>query len=84
MKYKNRYGDLFTFEENEQGNVQWSGNFKHYRAGYKDNPDEPTYIDPSGGPFISIGDSMDEFGLDGIVSGFVSNENGFEILIEKK
>lgn len=32
-EYTNRYGDTFTFELNERGNIQWSGNFKHCRFG---------------------------------------------------
>lgn len=30
-EYTNRYGDTFTFELNERGNIQWSGNFEHCR-----------------------------------------------------
>ena len=33
MKYTNRYNDVFTFEYNEKGNIQWSGNFEHCRFG---------------------------------------------------
>ena len=32
-EYVNRYGDKFTFEYNEKGNIQWSGNFQHCRFG---------------------------------------------------
>lgn len=30
-KYKNRYGDVFTFTETENGNVLWEGNFEFHR-----------------------------------------------------
>ena len=33
MEYTNRYGDVFTFEQLENGNIQWSGNFKFCRFG---------------------------------------------------
>jgi hypothetical protein len=33
MEYKNRYGDVFTFEQLENGNIQWSGNFEFCRFG---------------------------------------------------
>jgi hypothetical protein len=33
MKYKNRYGDVFTFTEDENHNVLWEGNFKYCRFG---------------------------------------------------
>jgi len=31
--YKNRYGDIFTFELQEDGNILWSGNFEYCRFG---------------------------------------------------
>lgn len=34
MEYKNRYGDVYTFEQLENGNIQWSGDFKWSRFGY--------------------------------------------------
>ena len=33
MKYKNRYGNVFTFTQLESGNIQWSGDFKYGRVG---------------------------------------------------
>ena len=33
MNYTNRYGDVFTFEQKDNGNVQWSGNFEYCRFG---------------------------------------------------
>lgn len=32
-KYKNRYGDVYTFTETENGNVLWEGNFEFHRFG---------------------------------------------------
>ena len=32
-EFINRYNDVFTFEYNEKGNIQWSGNFEHARFG---------------------------------------------------
>jgi len=32
-QFINRYNDVFTFEYNEKGNIQWSGNFKNCRFG---------------------------------------------------
>ena len=32
-EFINRYNDVFTFEYNEKGNIQWSGNFEHCRFG---------------------------------------------------
>ena len=81
-KYKNRYGDIFTFEVNERGNIDWKGNFEYCRTGYNDNPDDITMVDPSGGPYIGIGDNMSLFGLEGKVAGFIVQEYGYELVIE--
>lgn len=47
-KIKNRYGDEFTFIENDKGNIEWHGNFEYHRIGFKDSSDEITMVDPSG------------------------------------
>lgn len=33
LSYKNRYGDTFVFEELDNGNIRWSGDFKWSRFG---------------------------------------------------
>ena len=33
VKYENRYGDVFTFTKQEDGNVLWEGNFEFHRYG---------------------------------------------------
>ena len=83
MEYKNRYGDVFTFEQLENGNIQWSGDFEYVRFGFKDDPNVVTMVDPSGGPYISEGMDMKLFGFDGkIVNGFINNGDGYEIIVE--
>ena len=81
-EYVNRYGDKFTFEKNENGNIQWSGNFEYVRHGFQDNPSDIIMVDPSGGPFITEGMDLKEFGVEGIVKEFISNEDGYEIVVE--
>src|SRR6056300_82870 len=31
VEYKNRYGDIFTFTKQENGNILWEGDFQHCR-----------------------------------------------------
>jgi len=84
-EYKNRYGDIFTFEVNERGNIDWKGNFGWCRIGYSEGGSQDeliTAIDPSGGPYIGIGGDMSLFGLEGKVAGFVPQEYGYELVIE--
>lgn len=132
--YKNRYGDVFTFTEDENHDILWEGNFEFCRFGmpndytnaynqyvndnkhsnnlmsinqFKDavhgyddetlKHDYPEYIkmveslkdeidmvDPSGGPYISRGMSLSNFGFDKyIVKDFQSIETGYKIITEK-
>jgi hypothetical protein len=126
--YKNRYGDVYTFEQLKNGNIQWSGNFEYCRFGmpndyslawevfqeeyggmsyedfkknvhsydevkeeyvFKDllplitsKTDIINMVDPSGGPYISEGMDMKQFGVEGVVKEFISNEDGYEIVVE--
>ena len=79
MEYRNRYGDTYTFTKQEDGNVLWEGDFEFIRSG-------DDFIDPSGGPYIKIGQMLshviynDDFNV--IVEGFVNTEKG--ILIQTK
>ena len=81
MEYTNRYGDVYTFTKQEDGNVLWEGPFKYLRMGGA--PDKITMIDPSGGPFISEGQMLshiihgDEMNV--IVESFENVDKGFLI-----
>jgi hypothetical protein len=133
-EYKNRYGDVFTFTEDDNHDVLWEGNFEYCRFGmpndyqnaynaylkdhdgkqslmtlaqfkdavhhYNDETlkyDYPKYIgmvdclrdeidmvDPSGGPYLSRGMSMDSFGFkDSIIEDFQKIDTGYKIIIKK-
>lgn len=133
-EYKNRYGDVFTFTEDENHDVLWEGNFEFCRIGMpndytdaynaylKDNEhsqslmtlnqfkdavhnyddetlkyDYPQYIklvkslddeiemvDPSGGPYLSRGMSLDSLGFKGYhIADFKPIETGMKIITEK-
>jgi hypothetical protein len=40
VEYKNRYGEVFSFVEQEDGNIQWGGDFKYCRIGWPNNYSE--------------------------------------------
>lgn len=40
VEYKNRYNDTFTFEELDNGNILWKGDFKYCRFGFPNNYDK--------------------------------------------
>lgn len=130
-EYKNRYGDVFTFTEDENHDVLWEGNFEFCRIGMPNdytrayeaycndvyNPmpleefkqavhhyddetlkyDYPDYvtmvdtlrdeidmIDPSGGPYLSRGMSLDSLGFEGYkIVDFKSIGTGIKIITEK-
>ena len=81
MEYTNRYGDVYTFTKQEDGNVLWEGPFKHMRFG--GSSDSVSYIDPSGGPFIQKGQMLshavwsDDFNV--IVESFERVDTGYLI-----
>jgi hypothetical protein len=84
VEYENRYGDVFTFTKQEDGNILWEGNFKHHRIGFeKDNPKVINFVDPSGGPFIQKDKMLshivwdDSFNV--IIEGFESVDGGYII-----
>tara|TARA_R110000787_G_scaffold199162_1_gene310202 strand:+ start:90 stop:407 length:318 start_codon:yes stop_codon:yes gene_type:complete len=76
MEYNNRYNDVYTFTKQEDSNVLMEGKFEWMRAG-------GDFIDPSGGPFIKVGQMLshiiydDEFNV--IVDGFERVETGYLI-----
>jgi hypothetical protein len=82
--YKNRYGDEFTFTPDKDGNVIWEGEFKYYRTGYGDNPDDITMVDPSGGPYLAIGmkSTMVHSEIkDKEIMGFYPIETGYKVIL---
>jgi hypothetical protein len=132
--YRNRYGDNYTFREDDHQDILWEGEFKYCRFGmpndytraYKayidDNcnsdhcmslnlfkkavhewddetnthhypeyvrmvdslKDEIDMIDPSGGPYISRGMPLDNFGFKNyIVKDFKRIDTGYKIITEK-
>ena len=60
IQYTNRYGDVFTFTRTEDGNILWQGNFEYVRYSYSNDlvDSQLTMIDPSGGPYLTIGSNM--------------------------
>ena len=58
--YQNRMGDNIEFELISENEIKMSGIEGGYRVGY--NSDESlNFVDPFGGPFISIGTDMNRY-----------------------
>ena len=130
-KFVNRYGDEFTFEENDNGNIEWKGNFKWCRTGMPNDyskaweyfnevygglsfedfkKDVHSYdeekeayvfpdvvplitsmtdvidmVDPSGGPYVTVGSSMGYFNEEWkgrIITDIVPKDGGYLIRTE--
>lgn len=61
IKLFNRYGDDIRLEEVEKGKFALRGTDGSIRVIYNDmEKDEIHAVDPSGGPFLAIGDHVDE------------------------
>jgi hypothetical protein len=43
MEYINRYGNKFTFEKTDDGNILWKGNFEHCKIGIPNEYREAYY-----------------------------------------
>ena len=50
VEYKNRYGDVYRFTPQDNGNILWEGNFEFCRVGTLEGKIE--MVDPSGGPYL--------------------------------
>jgi hypothetical protein len=76
VEYTNRYGDVYTFTKQEDGNVLMEGKFEWMRSG-------DDFIDPSGGPFIKKGQMLShivyEDDLNVIVESFERVDTGYII-----
>jgi hypothetical protein len=85
--YVNRYNDKIKFTEfaDKPGVIEMTGFFEEgLRIGFKDNPSNITMVDPSGGPFLTIGSNMELFpSLKGIISGFVIEQGKVFIHLKK-
>lgn len=61
-KYKNRYGDEYWFELISPNVFQFHGEMQFWRfGGLSDVVDNSNlgFVDPSGGPFIGLGDLIE-------------------------
>jgi hypothetical protein len=57
---RNRYGDEYWFEQTSDNVYTIKGDLKYWRYGGKEGQDtlddsDLGFVDPSGGPFISVG-----------------------------
>ncbi len=79
-EYTNRYGDVYTFTKQEDGNVLWEGPFDRVRSG-------GDFLDPSGGPYIKAGQMLSHIvygdDLNVIVESFERIDSGYIIKCKK-
>ena len=74
-EYKNRYGDIYTFTKLEDDSILMEGEFKWIKS-------SDSHIDPSGGPFIHIGQMLCHViggEINDIVDGFERVDEGYLI-----
>ena len=61
---RNRYGDIYHFEKLSENTYTIVGDLKYWRYGCREGQQQMDmndigFVDPSGGPFISIGDVIE-------------------------
>ncbi len=69
MEYeiKSRYGDIHKITDNYDDSFNFiaAENCREFmRFGFKKTPDAITFVDPSGGPFISVGTKLSDYSED--------------------
>jgi len=79
---KNRYGDEYRFQKLNENTYAIVGDLKYWRYGGRDGQQQMDmsdvgYVDPSGGPFISLGSF-----IDGRRVVRIRVENGEQVLFE--
>lgn len=79
---KNRYGDEYSFQKLSENTYTIVGDLKYWRYGGREGQQQMDmsdigYVDPSGGPFISLGSF-----IDGRRVVRIRVENGEQILFE--
>jgi len=79
---KNRYGDEYSFQKLSENTYTIVGDLKYWRYGGRDGQQQMDmsdigYVDPSGGPFISLGSF-----IDGRRVVRIRVENGEQVLFE--
>lgn len=75
---KNRYGNEYEYVVIDDNTMTIKGDLKHWRCGGREGKsgvdmNDLGFIDPSGGPFISVGMTIDGK----TISRISSTENGF-------
>jgi hypothetical protein len=83
--YINRSGDRFIFTPDNEGNLLWEGKFFFSRMGLNEDGSY-NFVDPSGGPFIGVGQDAGEYhsqmkGKE--ILGFEKLGDGFKLVLGK-
>ena len=83
VEYKNRYGDVYTFTPQDNGNILWEGNFEFCRVGTLEGKIE--MVDPSGGPYLQSGQDAELISSQfkgNLIKEFKKFGTGYEIVIQ--
>jgi hypothetical protein len=61
---RNRHGDFYSFEKIDNHTYTIVGELTHWRYGGRDGQERMDFsdlgfVDPSGGPFVSVGDTIE-------------------------
>ena len=64
QKYKNRYGDEYTFTPTEDGNILWEGSFEYCRMGFPNDYTKAYSRYVQDGGELELGKFIDELHAD--------------------
>lgn len=60
IELKSRYGDIHILEKIEDKKYKFLPSDNYMRCGLTDDKNKYHFVDPSGGPFISVGNKLEE------------------------
>ena len=66
-KIRSRYGDIHKIIDNNDCSFDFiaAENCREFmRFGFKETPDVITFVDPPGGPFVSVGSKLSDYSKD--------------------
>ena len=78
----NRYGVSNYLRKVKERTYKYEGEEDYIRVGYGngENKKKIEFIDPSGGPFLSVGSEV--FGIEGKINNIKSTDSGFILTFE--
>jgi hypothetical protein len=81
-KYINRDSHIITFIKEDDNIITMTGYYPGALRMSTDEEDKIIMVDPAGGPYLSKGQDMEQYGLSGIIKEFEFDGSSVKIYLE--